>query len=89
MCVPFFLFLPILLRCMCGYICLVYLCMHESVEVDASFYEVGFTQIFGKSLMLLDLDFPNLVKNGISNYLGFLTLTLWVLQWVLSECSRS
>lgn len=53
--------------------------MHESVEVDASFYEVGFTQIFGKSLMLLDLDFPNLVKNGISNYLGFLTLTLWVL----------
>lgn len=53
--------------------------MHESVEVDASFYEVGFTKIFGKSLMLLDLDFPNLVKNGIPNYLGFLILTLWVL----------
>lgn len=63
--------------------------MYVSVEVDASFHEVGFTQIVGKSLMLLDLDFPNLVKNGISNYLGFLTLTLWVLQWVLSECVRS
>lgn len=39
-CVYLFLFPPILLRCMCGYICLVYLCMHESVEVDASFMKL-------------------------------------------------
>lgn len=72
-----------------GYICLVCLCMYVSVVFDSSFHDVGFTQIFGQSLLLLDLDFPNLVKNGISNYLGFLTLPLWVLQWVLSECARS
>lgn len=87
--VHFFLFPPMLLRYMCGYVCLVFLCTHVSGKIDASFHEVGFTQMFGKSLLFLDLDFPNLVKNVVSKYLGFQTVTLWILLYVMSECARS
>lgn len=69
---------------MCVSMCAGCLCMHVLVEHGASLHEIGFPQVFGKSF-----DFPNLVENAVSNYLGFLTVILWVLQYVLSERSRS